>query len=82
MNTLQKTQQFLARRFALAEGEMTPECTLQSLGIDSLAALELLFDVEDEFGISVPAEPVAIETLRDLVAFIDRHSALQCAEAA
>jgi acyl carrier protein len=82
MNTLQKTQEFLARRFGLAESEITPERSLQSLGIDSLAALELLFDLEDEFGINVPADPVVIETLRDLVAFIDRQCALQCAAAA
>ena len=75
MSTYQKTQQFLARRFSLAEAEVTPERSLQSLGIDSLAALELMFDLEDEFGIVVPQEPRSIETLGDLVSFIDEQLA-------
>jgi acyl carrier protein len=82
MSTYQKTREFLARRFALAETEMTPERTLQSLGIDSLAALELMFDLEDEFGITVPHQPQSIETLGDLVSFIDRQLVLRCAVAA
>lgn len=82
MSTLHKLQQFLARRFALGEEELTQERSLQSLGIDSLAALELMFDLEDEFGICVPQEPQAIETLGDLVALIDRQQALRCAVAA
>jgi acyl carrier protein len=82
MSTYQKTQQFLARRFALAETEITPERSLQSLGIDSLAALELLFDLEDEFGITVPQEQQSIETLGDLVSLIDQQLAQRCLVAA
>lgn len=82
MSTFEKTQQFLARRFTLDAREITPERTLQSLGIDSLATMELVFDLEDEFGITVPDGPQAIETLRDLVALIDRQLALRSAAAA
>lgn len=81
MTTFEKTQQFLAHRFTLDESEITPERTLQSLGIDSLATMELVFELEDEFGITVPDGPQAIETLRDLVALIDRQLALQSAAA-
>jgi acyl carrier protein len=82
MSTLRKTQQILARRFGLAEAEIRPVRSLQSLGIDSLAALELMFDLEDEFGISVPPDPQGIETVGELVAFVDRQLALRCAAAA
>lgn len=82
MTTFQKTQQFLARRFTLGESEITPERSLQSLGIDSLAAMELMFDLEDEFGIRLPNDQQVIDTLRDLVTVIDRQLALQCVGAA
>lgn len=77
MSTFQKTQQFLARRFSLDESEITPERSLQSLGIDSLATMELMFDLEDEFGIRLENDREVIETLRDLVTVIDRQLALQ-----
>lgn len=82
MTTLQRTQRFLARRFAIGEDEITPERTLQSLGIDSLAALELLFDIEEEFGIRLSHDDQEITTLSDLVVVIEQELARQCAVAA
>lgn len=82
MTTLEKTQRFLARRFAIGEGEITPERTLQSLGIDSLAALELLFDIEEEFGIRLSNDDQEITTLADLVVVVERELVRQCTAAA
>ena len=82
MTTLQKTQRFLARRLEIDEGEITPERTLESLGIDSLAALELLFEVEEEFGIRLSHDHGKITTLGDLVAVVEQELARQCAAAA
>ena len=77
MTTLQKTQQFLARRFALPEAEITPERTLESLGIDSLAALELLFEIEEQFGVRLPDGDPRVTTLGELVALVEREAARQ-----
>ena len=82
MTTLQKMQRFLARRFAISEVEITSERTLQSLGIDSLAALELLFDIEEEFGIRLSHDDQEITTLGDLVVVVERELGRQCAAAA
>jgi len=78
MTTFQKTQRFLARRFHLREAEITPERTLQSLGIDSLAALELLFAVEEEFGICLSHVNQQFTTLGELVDVIEREVERQC----
>ena len=78
MTTFQKTQRFLAQRFHLREAEITPERTLQSLGIDSLAALELLFAVEEEFGIRLPHDHQEFTTLGELVDVIESELARQC----
>jgi acyl carrier protein len=45
---------------------------LDDLGIDSLAATEIIFDVEDEFGVVVPEHrSFALTTVRDLCVAVD-----------
>ena len=75
MTTLERLQEMLARDFELQPAALAPEATLESLDIDSLRMIEILFSVEDAFGISVPAEPAEIRarvrTLGDLAGYID-----------
>jgi len=82
MTTLQKVQHFLALRLEIDERELTPERTLESLGIDSLAVLELIFELEDEFGIQVWHGDKRIKALGDLVFLIERELARPRAAAA
>ena len=60
---------------------ITPDAALDSLGIDSLGVAELLFNIEDEFKISVPAEPVQLASVGDVARFIDGLIAAQQAPA-
>ena len=75
MSTLERLQSLLARDFQLAPSALVPEATLESLEIDSLRMIEILFSVEDEFRITVPAEQAQIrsrvKTLGDLAAYIE-----------
>ena len=41
---------------------LDPDRSLRDLGLDSMRAIELLFDVEAEFGIEVPDELLSDET--------------------
>ena len=75
MSTLQRMRRFIARRFEIDEAEIQPESRLETLGIDSLATMELLFDIEDEFGIRMPENHGRIGTLGDLVAIVEREIA-------
>ena len=75
MTTLGRVQQVLMSRFALREAEMTPGCPMESLGIDSLAALELALDLEDEFGIRFPDQRPPFATLADVVEIVERELA-------
>jgi acyl carrier protein len=56
---------------------LTPEAPLESLGIDSLGTVELLWNVEDAFQIKMPSEPVDLRTLGDVVRCIDDLAASQ-----
>ncbi len=61
----------LARDYPIDPAALTPESRLDALGIDSLGVAELLFNVEDEFKITLPPEPVDLPTLADVVRYID-----------
>ena len=57
------------------------DTTLASLGIDSLGTIELLWTVEERYGIQLPTEPVqGLDTLGDVVSFIDGLVAAQSSE--
>ncbi|MEI4486317.1 phosphopantetheine-binding protein [Frigidibacter sp. MR17.14] len=44
----------IAEQAVLDPAEVTPEATLESLGIDSLGLVESIFAIEEAFDISVP----------------------------
>ena len=60
---------------------LTPSAKLEDLGVDSLGVLDLLFAIEDEFHVTVPPDRVPLETLGDLVAYIDALVAGQAMQA-
>ena len=44
------------------------------LGLDSLAVLDLLFDLEEEFGVQITAEEIQrVATVGDLVTLLERR---------
>ena len=75
MTTFERLKALLARDFELAPSALVAAATLESLDIDSLRMIEILFSVEEAFGISVPAEPAEIQarvrTLGELAGYID-----------
>lgn len=79
--TLQKVQKIFANKFSLGEERVKPEATLESLGLDSLDAIEVMFDIEDEFQIRIPQDrrenEVKINTVQDIIDVIDRLVAEQ-----
>lgn len=44
----------IAREALRDPSELTPEMTLEELGLDSLGLVEVIFAIEESFGISVP----------------------------
>jgi len=63
--------ELLSEKYDVAQDAISPEATLTELGLDSLTVVELLFDVEDEFGIEVPEERATFETLAEASALVD-----------
>ena len=75
MNTFERLTALLERDFDVKPEAARADATLESLDIDSLRMIEIVFCIEDEFGISVTAEPAELRTrLRtfgDLAEYID-----------
>lgn len=53
MDTLAKIRQLAIEEFELDAATLDPNAPLDQVGIDSLAFLEFMFKVEDEFGVKV-----------------------------
>ncbi|HEY8378224.1 MAG TPA: acyl carrier protein [Nannocystis sp.] len=71
--TLDTLFRLAARRFGVDASTLRPEDDLfEQLGIDSFQAVELISDLEDEFGIELPDyELQGIKTFAALAAKID-----------
>ncbi len=70
--TFQRLQTIVARDYKLDTETITPDSSLESLGIDSLGVAELLFNIEDEFQVTLPMEPVQnLTSVGDVARFID-----------
>lgn len=49
-----KILSIIAREAALEPTQVSPEMTLEELGLDSLGLVEMIFAIEETFGVSVP----------------------------
>ena len=73
--TFEIVQDTLAEKYSVAKESITPDATLESLGLDSLDLIELLFEVEDQFSIRVPQDggsALRTATVKDIVDSIDK----------
>ena len=72
MSTLETLQELLVKEYTLTREQVAPEALLATVGVDSLGMIELMFQIEDRFGITLPEDkPPLMVTVRDLVAYID-----------
>ncbi|MEJ7688429.1 MAG: phosphopantetheine-binding protein [Variovorax sp.] len=69
--TFEKLKTILVRDYKVDPEALTPDAPLEGLGIDSLGTVELLWTVEEEFGIKLPGEQVDLPDLAAVAAYID-----------
>lgn len=62
----EKFEQVLRRhlRLVAADEPIPPDATLVSAGLDSIGTINLLLDIEDSFGVSLPGALLTPETFR------------------
>ena len=71
-STLQVLTKIIADKLEVDPSTITPESTLEDLGLDSLDTFDIIFNAEDAFKIKVPNDQVTINTLQDVVDLVDR----------
>ena len=74
---LERVKPLIAEALNLDVADVTPEATLKDdLGIDSLDAVELIMELEDEFGVKIEdAEAQAFVTIGDIVTLLEAKQA-------
>ena len=70
MATIDTIRSILETNLDIAPESVTEDSTFDSLGIDSLDMVELICELEDRCDIDF-GEPEGLETVKDLVAYID-----------
>ena len=68
--TFDKIKTLIADHLDIDADEITLDTTFEDLGIDSLDTVELMMEVEDEFGVEVKAQEVG-KSVKELVAYVD-----------
>ena len=79
MSSLKDLQDLIQEKFGIDPADLDPHASMREKGVDSLALVELLFAIEDRFGISMSDEDSSIDTLADLAVAVDRIRAKQAA---
>ncbi|MEO8032962.1 MAG: phosphopantetheine-binding protein [Acidobacteriota bacterium] len=73
--TFERFRDILTTKFHVPDDRIAPEAMLDTLGLDSLDMIEVLFEVEDVFEVQVPqdgANALKMATVQDIVDTIDR----------
>jgi acyl carrier protein len=74
--TFARVRRILSDEFAVARERIEPDVRMDQLAIDSLAVIEVMFRLEEEFKITFTQDPAQwseeLKTVGDLAAAIDR----------
>lgn len=68
----QKVKELLSKKFAIDIGKITSASRLaQDLGVDSFGAVELMFELEEAFGLKIADSDIdKIRTVQDIVVYL------------
>jgi len=63
----------LTQDFGVDAEAIHPGATLSELGIDSLSAVEFIFELEDELGVELDPEEAEFETLQEAADLLEQR---------
>ena len=67
-----RIKSLIAEHFGIDLGQLTPDTQIANLGIDSLAMIEFMFQMEEKFNIRMADSRAPLVTVADVVAEIER----------
>lgn len=72
-NTLDLIKDYLKQHTDNPPEALTAESRLDEIGIDSLGRLELIFELEEKYNISVPQDIPMPETVGKLIEIVEKY---------
>lgn len=71
---LETIQKIIHKEFDIDEDKITPDANLRNdLHIDSMAAVNLSFEIEDQFNIKITDEELAsLSTVADIISLLEK----------
>ena len=68
----QKVKEILSKKFDVKVSEIKPETRLaEDLGVGSFGAVELMFEIEEAFGLKIPDSDIEqVRRVQDVVAYL------------
>ena len=72
MGTLELIKEYINRHVDNPPENLTLESRLNEIGLDSLALLQLLFEVEDKYGVHWPNNVPTPKTVGQLVELVEK----------
>jgi acyl carrier protein len=74
-DTFERVKKIIVDKLGVNPEEVTPEASIKDdLGADSLDVVDLIMDLEDEFGMQIEEqEAEKINTVGDIVAYIESN---------
>lgn len=72
MSSLAELQAIIHEKYGLDVAKLDPNASMRAAGVDSLALVEFLFEVEDRLKIKLPDTDVSMDTLAQLAELVDR----------
>ncbi len=79
MNTCDELTHLLSTDFHVDPATIGMDKQLADYGIDSLGLVDLMFTVEEHFGVDLPSDMTPFRTLRTFAALVDRLRLQQAA---
>lgn len=67
-----RIKSLIAEHFGIEPDKLTPETEIASFGIDSLAMIEFMFQMEEKFNIRMADSRAPLVTVADVVSEIER----------
>lgn len=72
MNSIGLIREFLQERLGVAPEQVVSAAPLNALGVDSLMLLELMFEFEDRFGITLSKDLKSPRTVGEMADLMDQ----------
>ncbi len=70
--TFGRLLKIISKSYQVDQEQLRPTASLEELGIDSMSMIDLLFNVEDEFGVTIGREQIELKTVQDIVNYIEK----------